>query len=43
MLRLDEGNYEDDVLHKQPAALRNHEPVELLVTDVFKQKGIKRN
>jgi hypothetical protein len=40
MLRLGEGNYEDYVPHKQPAALRSHEPVELLVTKVFKQKRV---
>jgi hypothetical protein len=40
MLRLGEGNYEDDVPHKQFSALRSHEPVELLVTEVFKQKSI---
>jgi hypothetical protein len=37
MLRLVEGNYVEDVPLKQPAAFRNHEPVKLLVTDVFKQ------
>jgi hypothetical protein len=40
MLRLGDGNYEDNVPHKQPAALRSHEPAELLATEVFKQKGI---
>jgi hypothetical protein len=38
MLRLGEGNYVEDVLLKQPAALRSREPEKLLVTEVFKQK-----
>ena len=43
MLRLVEGSYEDDVQHKQPAALRSHEQGKLLVTEVFKHKSIQRN
>lgn len=40
MLRLGEGNYVEDVPLKQPAALRSHEPVKLLITEVFNRKGI---